>query len=176
MKPELKEKSETATDYISGDTHRFPPEFAHHRRRRCYCCLIIVVVKIMVLLHAGRAGGEGSESGSGSRGGGGGGGGGGIMGRAWHGRNQRLGKYEVGRTLGEGNFGKVKYARNMESGQPFAIKILEKKRIRGLDVTDQVHIPQFLHRISRNSFHLIALFPLWAMGLILNVLWPLDNR
>lgn len=91
----------------------------------------------MVLLHAGRAGAEGSESGSGS-GSRGGGGEGGIMGRAWHGRNQRLGKYEVGRTLGEGNFGKVKYARNMESGQPFAIKILEKKRIRGLDVTDQI--------------------------------------
>lgn len=93
----------------------------------------------MVLLHAGRAGVEGSESGSGS-GSGSGSTGGGEMGRAWLGRSQRLGKYEVGKTLGEGNFGKVKYARNMESGQPFAIKILEKKRIRGLDVTDQVHL------------------------------------
>lgn len=76
----------------------------------------------MVLLHAGR--------GSGSRGGGGGGG---EIGK------KGLGKYEVGRTLGEGNFGKVKYARNAESGQSFAIKILEKERITGLGIADQVH-------------------------------------
>ncbi|KAK4383294.1 CBL-interacting protein kinase [Sesamum angolense] len=50
----------------------------------------------------------------------------------------RLGKYELGRTLGEGNFGKVKYARNLESGQPFAIKILEKNRILDLKITDQI--------------------------------------
>ncbi|KAL9325730.1 hypothetical protein ACSQ67_006375 [Phaseolus vulgaris] len=34
----------------------------------------------------------------------------------------RLGKYELGRTLGEGNFGKVKFAKHTDSGQPFAIK------------------------------------------------------
>ncbi|KAL3505549.1 hypothetical protein ACH5RR_030931 [Cinchona calisaya] len=50
----------------------------------------------------------------------------------------RLGKYELGRTLGEGNFGKVKYARNLESGQPFAIKILEKHRILDLNISDQI--------------------------------------
>lgn len=60
---------------------------------------------------------------------GGGGGGGGLV---------RLGKYELGRTLGEGNFGKVKYARNLESGQSFAIKILEKHRILDLNITHQV--------------------------------------
>ncbi|EPS72100.1 hypothetical protein M569_02656 [Genlisea aurea] len=50
----------------------------------------------------------------------------------------RLGKYEVGRTLGEGNFGKVKYARNVESGRSFAIKVLEKNRILDLKITDQI--------------------------------------
>ncbi|KAK3017221.1 hypothetical protein RJ639_007139 [Escallonia herrerae] len=50
----------------------------------------------------------------------------------------RLGKYELGRTLGEGNFGKVKYARNVESGHPFAVKILEKTRIVDLKITDQI--------------------------------------
>ncbi|KAL0367864.1 UNVERIFIED_CONTAM: CBL-interacting protein kinase [Sesamum radiatum] len=53
-------------------------------------------------------------------------------------KGMRLGKYELGRTLGEGNFGKVKYARNLESGQPFAIKILEKNRILDLKITDQI--------------------------------------
>ncbi|KAG9453601.1 hypothetical protein H6P81_006505 [Aristolochia fimbriata] len=40
----------------------------------------------------------------------------------------RLGKYELGQTLGEGNFGKMKYAKNLDSGKGFAVKILEKKR------------------------------------------------
>lgn len=50
----------------------------------------------------------------------------------------KLGKYEVGKTLGEGNFGKVKYAKHVESGKSFAIKILEKSRILDLRSTDQV--------------------------------------
>ncbi|XP_058076210.1 CBL-interacting serine/threonine-protein kinase 1 [Magnolia sinica] len=50
----------------------------------------------------------------------------------------RLGKYELGRTLGEGNFGKVKFARDIESGQGFAVKILEKKRILELKIDDQI--------------------------------------
>ncbi|KAB1213741.1 CBL-interacting protein kinase 1 [Morella rubra] len=50
----------------------------------------------------------------------------------------RLGKYELGRTLGEGNFGKVKLARNSETGQYFAVKILEKKKIIDLKITDQI--------------------------------------
>ncbi|KAA8528162.1 hypothetical protein F0562_035587 [Nyssa sinensis] len=50
----------------------------------------------------------------------------------------RVGKYEIGRTLGEGNFGKVKYAKNIDSGQPFAVKVLEKNRIIDLKITDQI--------------------------------------
>lgn len=53
-------------------------------------------------------------------------------------KGMRVGKYELGRTLGEGNFGKVKFAKNIESGQGFAVKILEKKRILDLKIGDQV--------------------------------------
>jgi 5'-AMP-activated protein kinase catalytic alpha subunit len=53
-------------------------------------------------------------------------------------KGMQLGKYELGRTLGEGNFGKVKLAKNIETGQPFAVKILEKNRIIDLKITDQV--------------------------------------
>ncbi|CAK9165370.1 unnamed protein product, partial [Ilex paraguariensis] len=53
-------------------------------------------------------------------------------------KGMQLGKYEIGRTLGEGNFGKVKYAKNLGTGQPFAVKILEKNRIIDLKITDQV--------------------------------------
>ncbi|KAG5112749.1 hypothetical protein JHK82_036018 [Glycine max] len=50
----------------------------------------------------------------------------------------RLGKYELGRTLGEGNFGKVKFARNTDSGQAFAVKIIEKNKIVDLNITNQI--------------------------------------
>ncbi|XP_075082061.1 CBL-interacting serine/threonine-protein kinase 1-like [Nicotiana tabacum] len=53
-------------------------------------------------------------------------------------KGMRVGKYDVGRTLGEGNFGKVKYARHVDSGQPFAIKILEKAPILDLNFIAQI--------------------------------------
>ncbi|KAE9602532.1 hypothetical protein Lal_00049589 [Lupinus albus] len=49
-----------------------------------------------------------------------------------------IGNYELGRTLGEGNFGKVKSARNTLSGKPFAVKILDKNKIINLNTTDQI--------------------------------------
>ncbi|CAL0320210.1 unnamed protein product [Lupinus luteus] len=50
----------------------------------------------------------------------------------------QLGKYELGETLGEGNFGKVKLAKDTYSGQFFAVKILEKNKIIDLNNTDQI--------------------------------------
>lgn len=41
----------------------------------------------------------------------------------------RVGKYELGRVLGEGNFAKVKHAKDMHSGRHVAIKILDKDKI-----------------------------------------------
>ncbi|KAK2989968.1 hypothetical protein RJ640_004131, partial [Escallonia rubra] len=41
----------------------------------------------------------------------------------------RVGRYELGRTLGEGSFAKVKFARNMETGENVAIKILDKEKV-----------------------------------------------
>lgn len=41
----------------------------------------------------------------------------------------RVGKYELGRTLGEGTFAKVKFARNIETGENVAIKILDKEKV-----------------------------------------------
>ena len=41
----------------------------------------------------------------------------------------RVGKYELGRTLGKGNFAKVKFARNVDIGENVATKILDKEKI-----------------------------------------------
>ena len=42
---------------------------------------------------------------------------------------KKVGKYEIGRTLGEGTFGKVKYAVNSETAERVAIKILDKVQL-----------------------------------------------
>lgn len=44
-------------------------------------------------------------------------------------RRTRVGKYELGRTLGEGTFAKVKFARNVETEENVAIKILDKEKL-----------------------------------------------
>ena len=49
-----------------------------------------------------------------------------------------MGKYEMGRTLGEGNFGKVRLARHSDSGRAFAIKVLDRQRILAMKIDEQV--------------------------------------
>lgn len=51
---------------------------------------------------------------------------------------RRVGKYEVGRTLGEGTFAKVKYAINTETGESVAVKVLDKEKILQHKMVDQV--------------------------------------
>ncbi|KAH9546925.1 hypothetical protein CY35_11G006700 [Sphagnum magellanicum] len=41
----------------------------------------------------------------------------------------RIGNYEIGKTLGEGTFAKVKYGRHVDTGASFAIKIIDKDKI-----------------------------------------------
>ncbi|KAG2537823.1 hypothetical protein PVAP13_9NG331219 [Panicum virgatum] len=40
-----------------------------------------------------------------------------------------LGRYEVGKLLGQGNFAKVYHARNVHTGEEVAIKVMEKEKI-----------------------------------------------
>lgn len=51
---------------------------------------------------------------------------------------KRVGKYELGRTLGEGTFGKVKYAVNVETQEPVAIKVLDKEKIQKQNMGNQI--------------------------------------
>lgn len=51
---------------------------------------------------------------------------------------RRVGKYEVGRTIGEGTFAKVKFAKNSETGEHVAIKILDKDKVLKHKMAEQV--------------------------------------
>ncbi|KAG8052293.1 hypothetical protein GUJ93_ZPchr0001g29724 [Zizania palustris] len=50
----------------------------------------------------------------------------------------RMGKYEMGRALGEGHFGKVRLARHADTGATFAIKILDRQRILAMKIDEQI--------------------------------------
>ncbi|XP_078442763.1 CBL-interacting protein kinase 8-like isoform X2 [Wolffia australiana] len=50
----------------------------------------------------------------------------------------RVGKYEVGRTIGEGTFGKVKFAQNTETGESVAMKVLDRSTIVRHWMADQI--------------------------------------
>lgn len=78
----------------------------------------------------------------------------------------RVGRYELGRTLGEGTFAKVKFARNIETGENVAIKILDKENILKHKMIGQVPYFLLIHnyflfmnvRVLRNSwFRCVAL-------------------
>ncbi|KAM7276704.1 hypothetical protein ACFE04_018570 [Oxalis oulophora] len=51
---------------------------------------------------------------------------------------RRVGKYEVGRTIGEGTFAKVKFARNSETNEPVALKILDKEKVLKHKMAEQI--------------------------------------
>ncbi|KAI3685223.1 hypothetical protein L6452_34461 [Arctium lappa] len=42
---------------------------------------------------------------------------------------RKVGKYEVGRTIGEGTFAKVKFAQNTETGDSVTMKLLDRASI-----------------------------------------------
>ncbi|KAI4368669.1 hypothetical protein MLD38_017202 [Melastoma candidum] len=49
-----------------------------------------------------------------------------------------VGKYELGRTVGEGTFAKVKFARNTETGESVAVKILDKEKVLKNKMAEQI--------------------------------------
>ncbi|RDY03418.1 CBL-interacting serine/threonine-protein kinase 3, partial [Mucuna pruriens] len=51
---------------------------------------------------------------------------------------RRVGKYDVGRTIGEGTFAKVKFARNSQTGEAVALKILDKEKVLKYMMAEQI--------------------------------------
>jgi serine/threonine protein kinase len=52
----------------------------------------------------------------------------------------RVGKYELGKTIGEGSFAKVKVAKNVQTGDVVAIKILDRDQVLRHKMVEQVLI------------------------------------
>jgi serine/threonine protein kinase len=50
----------------------------------------------------------------------------------------RVGKYEMGKTIGEGSFAKVKLAKNVENGNYVAMKILDRNHVLRHNMMEQV--------------------------------------
>lgn len=51
---------------------------------------------------------------------------------------KRIGKYEIGKTLGSGNFSKVKQATDVENGSLWAMKIIEKEQLQRDHMEEQL--------------------------------------
>ncbi|XP_075520116.1 CBL-interacting serine/threonine-protein kinase 3-like isoform X2 [Primulina tabacum] len=51
---------------------------------------------------------------------------------------RRIGKYEVGKTIGRGSFAKVKLAKNSETGESVALKILNKDMVLEHKMAEQI--------------------------------------
>lgn len=111
----------------------------------------------------------------------GGGGGGGAL--------RRVGKYEVGRTIGEGTFAKVKFAQNTETGESVAMKVLDRSSILKHKMAEQVTelalvfspcppppIPNNVVGMARGSISFLTdsalgSFMLWILILVMPFLW-----
>ncbi|KAL8129588.1 hypothetical protein V2J09_018743 [Rumex salicifolius] len=65
---------------------------------------------------------------------------------------RRVGKYEVGRTIGEGTFAKVKFAKNTDTGECVAIKVLSKSTIHKHKMLDQIKREISIMKIVRHPF------------------------
>lgn len=65
-------------------------------------------------------------------------------------RRRKIGKYEVGRTIGEGTFAKVKFARNTETGDSVAIKVMAKSTILQHRMVEQIKREISIMKIVRH--------------------------
>ncbi|MCD9558439.1 CBL-interacting serine/threonine-protein kinase 24 [Datura stramonium] len=63
---------------------------------------------------------------------------------------RKLGKYDLGRTIGEGAFSKVKFAQNTETGENVAIKVLAKSTILKNKMVEQIKREISIMKIVRH--------------------------
>uniref|UniRef100_A0A0D9VCG9 non-specific serine/threonine protein kinase n=1 Tax=Leersia perrieri TaxID=77586 RepID=A0A0D9VCG9_9ORYZ len=70
-------------------------------------------------------------------------------------------RYEIGRQLGQGNFAKVYYARNLTSGQAVAIKMIDKEKVTRVGLMVQIKREISIMRLVRHP-NILQLFEVMA--------------
>eukprot|EP01018_Ginkgo_biloba_P015148 Gb_19374 [translate_table: standard] len=75
--------------------------------------------------------------------------------------NVLMGKYELGRLLGQGTFAKVYYARNSKTGQSVAIKVMDKEKILKVGMIDQIKREISVMRLVRHPY-IVQLYEVMA--------------
>ncbi|KAM0831958.1 hypothetical protein ACQ4PT_026533 [Festuca glaucescens] len=70
-------------------------------------------------------------------------------------------RYEIGRHLGQGNFAKVYYARNLASGQAVAIKMIDKDKVSRVGLMVQIKREISIMRLVRHP-NVLKLFEVMA--------------
>ncbi|CAM0870244.1 unnamed protein product [Alopecurus aequalis] len=68
-------------------------------------------------------------------------------------RTTRVGRYELGRTIGEGSFAKVKIARDTRDGSTCAIKVLDRDHVLRHSMVEQVTSKMLGEDEARRYFH-----------------------
>ncbi|CAL5198639.1 unnamed protein product [Lathyrus oleraceus] len=63
---------------------------------------------------------------------------------------RKIGKYEVGRTIGEGTFAKVKFAKHSDTGESVAIKVMAKSTILKHRMVEQIKREISIMKIVRH--------------------------
>ncbi|XP_078153231.1 CBL-interacting protein kinase 8-like [Carex rostrata] len=76
-------------------------------------------------------------------------------------RVRKVGKYEVGRTIGEGTFAKVKFAQNTETGESVAMKVLDRATIIKHRMVDQIKREISIMKLVRHP-HVVRLHEVLA--------------
>lgn len=74
---------------------------------------------------------------------------------------RKVGKYEVGRTIGEGTFAKVKFAQNTETGESVAMKVLDRATIIKHKMVDQIKREISIMKLVRHP-HVVRLHEVLA--------------
>ncbi|KAI0522849.1 hypothetical protein KFK09_005234 [Dendrobium nobile] len=74
---------------------------------------------------------------------------------------RKVGKYEVGRTIGEGTFAKVKFAQNTETGESVAMKVLDRATIIKHKMADQIKREISIMKLVRHP-HVVRLHEVLA--------------
>ncbi|XP_078428010.1 protein kinase superfamily protein isoform X2 [Wolffia australiana] len=65
---------------------------------------------------------------------------------------RKVGKYELGRTIGEGTFAKVKFARDVQTGESVAMKVLDRSTILRRGLVDQIKREISVMKIVRHPY------------------------